>query len=101
MPESHSETMHRQHRPASLSAGLSPDSSHDSSSIPYQDEREQKDSALQIIWSKNIGEGEITPSSYQKVAVLLLSWDIDCDDLKTKEEACIDLLTRVMRLMIG
>ena len=101
MPESHPETMRRQHRPVPLSGGLSPDSSHESSSIPYQDEREQKDSALQIVWSENIGEGEITSSSYQNVAVLLVSWDIDCDDLKTKDEVRIILPTSVKRLMIG
>ena len=72
----------RPHRPAPLAGGLSADAS----SIPYQDEREQSDCALQIAWSENMGEGEITSSLYQKVAVLLISWDIDCDDLNTKDE---------------
>lgn len=58
----------------------------DDSSIPYQDEREQLGSALQIAWSENIGEGDIRSSLYRKVAVLLITWDIDCDDLNTKNE---------------
>ena len=93
MPESHPDAL--------LNGGLSLNSSPDSSSIPYQDEREQKDSALQIVWSENIGEGEITSSSYQNVAVLLVSWDTDCDDLKTKDEACIISPTSAKRLIIG
>jgi len=65
-----------------LTGGLSADDS----SIPYQDEREQLGSALQIAWSENIGEGDIRSSLYREVAVLLITWDIDCDDLKTKNE---------------
>ncbi len=72
----------RPHRPIPLAGGLSADDS----SIPYQDEREQLGSALQIAWSENIGEGDIQSSLYRKVAVLLISWDIDCDDLDTKNE---------------
>jgi hypothetical protein len=71
----------RPHRPIPLAGGLSAEDS----SIPYQDEREQLGSGLQVAWSENIGEGDIQ-SSYRKVAVLLISWDIDCDDLDTKNE---------------
>lgn len=81
-PGLHAEPVRRPHQASPLTGGLSADSS----SIPYQDEREQLGSALQIAWSENIGEGNIRSSVYRKVAVLLITWDIDCDDLDTKNE---------------
>ena len=81
-PMLHPKVTHRQHRPAPLAGDLRAAPSN----IPYQSEREQRDSALQVAWSENIGEGEITSSLYLKVSVLLISWDVDCDDLKTKDE---------------
>lgn len=78
----HAGPIRRPHQAVPLTGGLSADDS----SIPYQDEREQLGSTLQIAWSENIGEGDIGSSVYRKVSVLLITWDIDCDDLDTKNE---------------
>lgn len=53
--------------------------------IQYQDEREQLNSALQIEFLKNLGESR-NASCYEKVAVLLLSWDAKDNDLDTQAE---------------
>lgn len=52
--------------------------------IPYQDKREQLNSTLQLAWTENIRTGSNTLPLYEKVAVLLISWD--CDDLDTDDE---------------
>ena len=57
------------------------------SKIQYQDEREQLNSALQIEFIKNLGESRNT-TFYEKVAVLLLSWDAKYNDLQTQGEVC-------------
>ena len=52
--------------------------------IRYQDKREQLNSTLHLAWSENIRTGSNVQPLYEKVAVLLLSWD--CDDLDTDDE---------------
>ncbi len=81
-PGLHTGPIRQPHQSIPLNGGLGADDS----SIPYQDEREQLGSALQIAWSENIGEGDIRSSLYRKVAVLLITWDIDWSDLDTKNE---------------
>lgn len=58
--------------------------------IPYQDKREQLNSTLQLAWTENIRTGSNTLPLYEKVAVLLISWD--CDDLDTDDEVSIVIL---------
>ena len=78
----HPGPLRRPHRPSPIAGPPRADTS----IIEYYKEREQLDSGLQIAWSENIGDGEIRSSLYLQVAVLLISWDTDCDDLNTKEE---------------
>ena len=58
----------------------------DSHIIHYGDKREQENSKFQIAWEQNSRNGKKSESSYERAAVLLISWDIKCDDLKTKDE---------------
>lgn len=58
-----------------------------SSIIQYQDEREQQNSALQIVFEKHVGDNGNT-FVHEEAAVLLLSWDDKCNDLKTESEVC-------------
>ena len=55
--------------------------------IQYQDKREKLNSALQIEFLKHLGDSRNT-SCYEKVAVLLLSWDAKDNDLNTQAEVC-------------
>lgn len=60
---------------------------HDDSIVHYENEDEKQNSAYQIAWSKVMEEGPYRASdSYEKGAVLLLSWDKDSDDLDVREE---------------
>lgn len=52
--------------------------------IQYQDQREQLNSQLQLVWTENISTGSNLLPLYEKVAVLLISWA--CDDLDTADE---------------
>lgn len=52
--------------------------------IQYQDKREQLNSKLQLAWTGTIRTGSNLLPLYEKVAVLLISWD--CDDLNTADE---------------
>ena len=55
--------------------------------VQYQDEYEQRDASLQIEWSALMEEGSGNKSSlYKKVKALVISWDEEIDDLKTKAE---------------
>lgn len=58
----------------------------DASVVQYQDEREQLNSSLQLVWSESVQAGNNTVPPYRKVAALLISWDVECDDLNTKGE---------------
>lgn len=66
------------------SSANSSTSSDKSSIIQYQDKREQLNSRLQLAWTENIRTGSNILPLYEKVAVLLISWD--CDDLNTADE---------------
>ena len=60
---------------------------HDTSIVHYENADEKLNSAYQISWSKVMEEGPYRASeSYEKGAVLLLSWDKDLDDLEVQEE---------------
>ncbi|KAL8894256.1 MAG: hypothetical protein Q9192_004478 [Flavoplaca navasiana] len=84
--------------PSEASAGdktsLQPDVStrHDqqhnkkASVVDYDDEDEQLNSELQLIFDQNALVGRQSSWSYDKVAVLLIAWDRSCDDLNTNEE---------------
>ncbi|KAL9038912.1 MAG: hypothetical protein Q9180_002845 [Flavoplaca navasiana] len=54
--------------------------------VDYDDEDEQLNSELQLIFDKNALVGRQSSWSYEKVAVLLIAWDRSCDDLNTNEE---------------
>ncbi|KAL8844564.1 MAG: hypothetical protein Q9176_001076 [Flavoplaca citrina] len=93
--------------PSDASAGdktsLGPDVSnrHDqqhnkkASVVDYDNEDEQLNSELQLIFDQNALVGRQSSWSYDKVAVLLIAWDRSCDDLNTNEE--VDDLARVFR----
>ena len=75
-------TLSQNHGPAPFKAPLR----EDPHIIHYGDKWEQENSKFQVIWEQHIRNGNKFKSSYEKVAVLLISWDVKCDDLNTKEE---------------
>ncbi|KAL9035476.1 MAG: hypothetical protein Q9180_004842, partial [Flavoplaca navasiana] len=54
--------------------------------VDYDNEDEQLNSELQLIFDQNALVGRQSSWSYDKVAVLLIAWDRSCDDLNTNEE---------------
>lgn len=55
--------------------------------VDYRDNRDKLNSKYQVRWNEWMKEGGLyTPSVYQKVEVLLVSWAEDSTDLHTKEE---------------
>lgn len=58
------------------------------SAVPYEDDFEKANAALQVIWSDVMDRCDYykTPSFYKKVKCLLVSWDPACDDLHTEGE---------------
>ena len=73
---------------------------HDRATVDYESEDEKKASKYQVHWSSIMDKGNYRkPSTYQKVAVLLLCWDQDCNDLKTQEE--LDTLKKVFEDQFG
>lgn len=56
------------------------------SDVIYADKSEQENSKGLIIWEKNFRNSNKFGSLYEKVAVLLISWDPQSDDLGTAEE---------------
>lgn len=73
-----------------VSFGQSP--SEGASQIPYQDDRERLNSTLQVAFTDNLRHGNNTSSPYKKVAVLLISWHANFDDLNTKAEVSPNVL---------
>jgi hypothetical protein len=65
-------------------------------SVPYQDDREKRNSSLQVSWSDWMAGAQRNSSIYKRVAVLLISWHHECDDLKVQQEVCVTVndLTR-------
>ncbi|KAI4092361.1 MAG: hypothetical protein LQ339_007958 [Xanthoria mediterranea] len=61
--------------------------------VDYNDENEQLNSDFQLIFDQNAQIGRQSSWRYDKVAVLLISWDGSCDDLNTKGE--VDNLARM------
>ncbi|KAL8736924.1 MAG: hypothetical protein Q9181_002189 [Wetmoreana brouardii] len=66
-----------------------------SSIVDYADEDEQLNSELQLVFDQHAQVGRRASWLYEKVAVLLISWDVTCDDLNTKDE--VDDLARIFR----
>ena len=59
----------------------------DPSPVDYESEDETGDSDLRLLWSRVMDEGKYKcPSTYTKVAVLLLCWEHSCTDVATKDE---------------
>ncbi|KAL9119123.1 MAG: hypothetical protein Q9187_004319 [Circinaria calcarea] len=55
--------------------------------IRYDQEAEKSESEYHIVWNNIMAEGKyLSSSSYTDVAVLLISWEKDHDDLDVKEE---------------
>lgn len=54
----------------------------------YQDKEESREARLKAILDTQMGGMVEAIVSYQKAAVLLLSWDKTVDDLHTEEEVC-------------
>jgi hypothetical protein len=52
----------------------------------HQNKAASLDSKYKSIWDVEMGTVIEKPFSYRKVAVLLLAWDPEVDDLHTKEE---------------
>ncbi|KAL8690272.1 MAG: hypothetical protein Q9224_004441 [Gallowayella concinna] len=63
--------------------------------VDYDDEDEQLNSDLQLVFDQNAQMGQQSSWLYVKVAVLLISWDSSCDDLNTEGE--VDALARMFR----
>ncbi|KAL8709711.1 MAG: hypothetical protein Q9225_007413, partial [Loekoesia sp. 1 TL-2023] len=59
----------------------------DLSTVGYQSPAEIKASKLKVTWTKIMAEGKWSKSpAYKQVAVLLLSWHTDSDDLNPEDE---------------
>lgn len=56
----------------------------------YQDQEQSKQVRLQMIWDEKMVHADKT-SPHEKVAVILLSWDAELDDLHTGEEVAYGL----------
>ncbi|KAL8818522.1 MAG: hypothetical protein Q9223_002864 [Gallowayella weberi] len=65
--------------------------------VDYDDEDEQLNSDLQLVFDQHAQIGQQSSWLYIKVAVLLISWDNSCDDLDTEGE--VDELARTFREM--
>ncbi|KAL8720869.1 MAG: hypothetical protein Q9225_002348 [Loekoesia sp. 1 TL-2023] len=63
--------------------------------VDYNDEDEQLNSDLQLVFDQYALVGRQASWLYERVAVLLISWDVACDDLNTEGE--VDELARVWR----
>ena len=51
----------------------------------YQDQEQSKQVRLQMIWDEKMVNADKT-SPHENVAVILISWDAELDDLQTGEE---------------
>ena len=68
----------------------------DGTIIEYNEEYEKLNSSYQLSWNKLMEEGPYEVSSaYQKVAVLLISWAKEFDDLGVENEVIFPALMYV------
>ncbi|KAL8848727.1 MAG: hypothetical protein Q9221_006271 [Calogaya cf. arnoldii] len=68
------------------------------SKVDYDDEDEQLNSDCQLVFDQNAQVSRQSSWLYDKVAVLLISWDGSCDDLNTKGETFkVDDIARMFR----
>jgi hypothetical protein len=65
---------------------------HETFNEGHQNEAASLDSKYKAIWDAEMGTAKRKPFSYRKVAVLLLAWHPDVDDLHTKEEVSWNLI---------
>lgn len=64
--------------------------------VDYESEYEKVNSSMQLLWEKVMEQGSYkTNSAYVSVAVLLLSWDKDLDDMNIKHEVRLLLIGAV------
>ena len=57
------------------------------SNVQYQHQREKENSQFQVRWNELMGEDGLSGAAfYRRVAVLLISWDKEDDDLNTADE---------------
>ena len=72
----------------------------DSSTVNYESADEIDASYYQVLWSNTMDKGNyLKATGYLKVAVLLLCWDQDFDDMATEEE--VDILKAVFEEKFG
>jgi hypothetical protein len=58
-----------------------------------EDDAHRKRAAeMQMWWDEAMGRNFDLPDGYAKVAVLLIKWDDELDELKTRAEVCVSLL---------
>ena len=58
--------------------------------VDYEDEYVRLNSQMQLVWENVMEEVPYkSSSSYKNVAVLLLSWDKDLDDMQVEEEVSV------------
>jgi hypothetical protein len=55
--------------------------------VRYEDDGEKRNSRLQVRWSDWMAGAQRNSSTYQQVAVLLISWQQD--DLNVQKEVCL------------
>ena len=73
---------------------------HDHATVDYASEDITEASKYQVVWSNVMDKGNYNkPSTYHKVAVLLLCWDQGCNHLGTQEE--VDALKAVFEDQFG
>ena len=72
----------------------------DVSVVDYEDEYVRLNSQMQLVWETVMEEVPYkSSSSYKNVAVLLLSWDKDLDDMQVEEEVSSVTLVPIMWLI--
>jgi hypothetical protein len=64
-------------------------------SVPFQDDIEQRDGDFQVQWNQDMADVQKNTSMYKRVAVLLISWAAECDDMGVDEEVGHSILPRI------
>src|SRR5438876_12422693 len=54
--------------------------------VKYQDSEELENSRLQRLWNEEMESAYTSPSGYQRISAILISWDEELDDLNTEDE---------------
>ena len=73
-----------------------------SASAPEDVAQRERNAEMQMWWDEAIGRNMDLPDGYSKVAVLLVKWDDELDELKTRAEVCdIPTLTYLQSILIS